>query len=297
MDTFFASRNKDPTVDELAIEEAMQCLEEEFGTSARLHRERTDGIRPARRARSSMFGHSRDSIYDLEVQLTEIFARHPQVYYRTPEDEENRNPLVPASAILSILATFSEMHGLALLEDHEEADLKKLVEGMDNAEIGPDFLITFIAKATGTEGIVNEARKPPEETDSFVGPSSSTDDIPMSSEDSPQKRGRSPDHSQEMHSRASSRDSIITSYRVGQKPGFPSEPAAPTTPKTPSPFDVRQRSTPLETSVPSAWNPRPIPASKRRRSTSSTGSAGGKAMSDGEVRTFYIISWLCQTLI
>lgn len=287
MDSFFVSRNKDPNSDELTIEEAMQSLEEEFGTSARARRERTGGVRPTRRARSSMFGHSRESMYDLGAQLNEIFTRHPHAYYRTPEDEENHNPVVPASAILSILATFSEMHGLALLEEHEEADLKALVEGMENAEIGPDFLITFIAKATGTEGIVSQASGSAEKTEPPASPPSSPDEALVSSEeDDPQHRGRSPDHSHEMHSRASSRDSVVTSYRVGQKPGLRPGPSVPSTPKTPSPFDVRQRSTPLETTVPSAWNSRPVPASKRRRSTSSAGSVSGRAMSDGEVSAF-----------
>lgn len=276
MDAFFSSRGKNPKTDELTIEEAMQCLEGEFGSLAMARRPRDTSGPQRRRARSSMFGHSRESMYDLEVQLTEIFARHPAAYYRSPADEINHNPVVPASAILSILATFSEMHGLALLEENEEANLKVLIDGMENAEIGPEFLITFIAKATGTEGILSSQ----EQGDTSANTSPSSENLAVS-EDIPE-RGRSPEPSGELHSRASSRDSVVTSYRVGQKPGFGI--VAPSTPKTPSPFDVRQRSTPLEATVPSSWNTRPTPASKRRRSTSSAGSVGGRAMSDGEVR-------------
>ena len=327
VDGFFTELNKNPENDELTIEEAMICLEKEYGAVAQMKAEEeaavaavlaeepdadtsvivdhlattsdappavgpaTDAVTsdvtpPAspmrsmpRPARSSMFGHSRESIYDLEQQLRKIFQDHPQAYYLSEEDRENGDAVVPASALLSVLESFSEMHDMELLEPEDQKTLQSLVQGMDGEHIGSDFLITFLAKATGTASEValnpTEASADPAITPSTPSPKSPEGVFSDQADDEDDLRGRSQD-SAPHHSRDSSRDSVVTSYKV-----------PPETPKSASVFDVRPRNTPLEaTAPPSSWTPRPAPASRRRKS--STGSLGSRAQSEGEVSTLCI---------
>lgn len=336
VDRFFTELNKNTENDELTIEEAMVCLEREYGAVAQIKAEEeaavaavltkeepdvdtsvrvdapaalakfppstesaADAVTPGAAAppsparptprppRSSMFGHSRESIYDLEQQLRQIFQDHLQAYYLSEEDKENGDAVVPATALLSVLETFSEMYDVELLEPKDQKTLQSLVEGMDGEHIGPDFLITFLAKATGTDGSAA-----PSSADADAGqtvtPSASSPKSPKSPEvfsdqadDEDDLRGRTQDVSPH-HSRHSSRDSVVTSYKM-----------TPQTPRGASVFDVRERSTPL--APPSSWTPRPQPASRRRKS--STSSLGSKAQSEGEVSTaelLYMPSTVCR---
>lgn len=324
VDRFFAELNKNPENDELTIEEAMMCLEKEYGAVAQIKAEEeaavaaalteeepeadtsisgnpaaspsdapsaaesasSDTAAPAsptrptpRPARSSMFGHSRESIYDLEQQLRQIFQDHPQAYYLSEEDQENGDAVVPTNALLSVLETFSEMHDVELLEPDDQKTLQSLVQGMDGQHIGPDFLITFLAKATGTAGetaITSSdadagAGEEQTATPSASSPKSPDEVFSDQADDEDDLRGRLHDAAPSEHSRHSSRDSVVTSYKV-----------PPETPRPPSVLDVRTRSTPLgSTAPPTSWTPRPLPAARRRKS--STGSIGSKAQSEGEV--------------
>lgn len=336
VDSFFAEQQKDPKSDELTIEEAMICLEREYGLAAQLKVEEeeaavnaevtkddeapeittspqdfptmatddaevdadvaavdavsatiaeeaspesTSPTRPTPRpTRSSMFGHSRESIYDLEMQLRTIFQQHPKAYYQSEEDREIGEAVVPASAILDILETFSEMHEVALLGPEDQATLQNLVEGMAETQIGSDFLIGFLAKATGTdESAMMGIEELEDDADHMVttpagtSPKSPGEGLSDQADDEDDtQRGReltSPSY----HSRNSSGESVATSYQM-----------APETPKASSIFDVRARSTPLEAMAPpSSWSARPLPASKRRKS--STSSIGSRDQSEGEV--------------
>ncbi|KAF8323255.1 hypothetical protein DL93DRAFT_2223196 [Clavulina sp. PMI_390] len=310
VDRFFKELNKDPKSDELTIEEAMICLEKEYGQLAEIKaaeeeaavadnltqtpdasfdasQEDSEGDRstdtipeeselPAptpRPPRSSMYGHSRESIADLETQLRTIFQQHPKAYYPNIEAESAGEAVVPASAVLDIIATFSDMYDIELMNADEQTALRQLVETMPNTEIGPDFLITFLATATGDvsmDGETNPNAAVDSDPTGVVTPQNGSPRSPNSTlndqaDDESEPRGRD---ASSHHSRSSSRDSVQTSYRV-----------APETPKS-SVFDVRARSTPLEAAPPSSWASRPQPASRRRRS--SVGSIGSKGQSEGE---------------
>jgi hypothetical protein len=321
IDTFFKDHDKDPDADELTIEEAMICLEKEFGFKKILKDEADereveaattavdndasvmldkpislslDNGRPGSpdqprpispdhprlrpiRSRSSMFGHSRESIHELDIQLYDLFMSHPAVYFANEADQENGiNPLIPASAIPSILRKFGENYALELLEPEDEEQLKLVVAGIPDAPVGPSFLSGFIAKVTGMG--VDEESNSTTENDSVHA---SLPSLPTEEE----ARGR--DSAQQTpvpgKSRATSRDSQITSFQVGDAP--------PATPKPPSVFDVRQRSTPLgAVAPPSSWNAKPTPASKRRRS--SVGSIGSRTTTDTEVCLSGIHWWV-----
>lgn len=310
---FFTDQHKDPTSDELTIEEAMIGLEKEYGIAAQVRAEEeaavtaevteeedagnttqeletpatssdvptdpehpsepTSPTRPkARPARSSMFGHSRESIYDLEMQLRTIFQQHEQAHYQSDEDKEIGEAVVPASALPSILTTFSEIYEVDLLGSNDQATLQALVDTMAEAYIGPDFLITFLAKATGTDdSVIVEESEPTVTTPIATSPKSPGEGLSDQADDEDDQRGRS-ETSSPHHSRTSSRDSVVTSYQL-----------APETPKATSIFDIRARSTPLEAMAPpSSWSARPQPASRRRKSSSS--SIGSRGQSDSEVR-------------
>ncbi len=40
-------------------------------------------------------GHSRESLYDLEQQLIEIFLHHPRMFFRSERDRQDKSPVVP----------------------------------------------------------------------------------------------------------------------------------------------------------------------------------------------------------
>lgn len=311
IDKFYRESNKNPDSDELTVEEAMVCLEREYGVKKELKEaveeaeveaaaladttmaepqspakpfpelpaetEPADSLQQIqpRPARSSMFGHSRDSIYELEKQLKGLFMSNPQVFFE-PEDKEHDEPKVPASALPSILTEFSGLYNIDLLEMDEADKLKELVEGMADVLIGPEFLISFIAKITGVEETATDLDIRAEAVASNEAEKEPSPRSPRSpdADDETEPRGRSSSPESPLsRSRATSRDSVRTSV-------LPDE--VPETPKHASVFDVRQRSTPLMAGPPSSWASKPVPAAKRRRS--SVGSVGSRAGSDTEVR-------------
>ncbi|KAF8329149.1 uncharacterized protein EI90DRAFT_3017385 [Cantharellus anzutake] len=328
---FWKKCDKNPESDELTIEEAMRCLEGEFGTKREVldeakgedgDQEDEEEVEAAlletvkemeggagedeeggavrrrsteegghRGATTSMFGHSRESMYDLEAELREIFLKHPLVF----EDEDGSrqteggeraeeevgvegkkailHPLVPAKAIPDILATYSERHdGLTFLKDDEERELRKLLNELgEGTSIGPESLMTFIARATGVE----ESEGDGGASDGGKVGEGERVEFPSTSEDIPHPAGL--ESAQEFIEPVISAEASRSRSTTAESSATP----LPSTPKTSSVLDARQRSTPLEATAPSSWHSRPIPAYKKRRSSGSVGSVG-RAGSDTE---------------
>ncbi len=186
---FFKNCNKNPNSG-LTIEEAMRCLEGEFGSRAEIQQEKEqeeeeqDAVEVALLEPvsehtphpepedldpnsndpdflphpgpppSSTLGHSRESLHDLEQRLTEIFLHHPRMFFRSERDRQDKSPVVPVNAIPDILATFSERHdGLTLLPPEKEVELRKELDemGEEGKDVGLEFLMTFIARVTCVE--------------------------------------------------------------------------------------------------------------------------------------------------
>ncbi|KAF8342619.1 uncharacterized protein EI90DRAFT_3011139 [Cantharellus anzutake] len=323
---FWKKFDKNPESDELTIEEAMSLDEtkgedgdqedeeeveaalletvkemeggagedEEGGAVRRRSTEEGD----CRGATTSMFGHSRESMYDLEAELREIFLKHPLVFSRL-EDEDGSNQteggeraeeevgvegkkaklhhLVPAKAIPDILATYSERHdGLTFLKDDEERELRKLLNELgEGTSIGPESLMTFIARATGVE----ESEGDGGASDGGKVGEGERVEFPSTSEDILHPAGleSAQEFIEPVISAGASRSRSTTA-----ESGTASATLLPSTAKTSSALDARQRSTPLEATAPSSWHSRPIPAYKKRRSSGNVGSVG-RAGRDTEI--------------
>ncbi|KAG5644171.1 hypothetical protein DXG03_009012 [Asterophora parasitica] len=186
------------------------------------------------------FGRHRQSIADIEQHLQVIFSEHPNSHINDAGE-----PVIPADNLVDVFSAFSDLYnGVQLLDDHETAMLKQLLEMNPGLEVTPAILIQFLAEKTKS----SPPRSPNTGADgsAFPGRGRLTD--------------RDPDDG---YHRSSSSDSNGTS-------GYHSRRSSQEPPQTPmsakSPFDSsrRQRSTPLTNNAPSSWAKRPIPAHRRK---------------------------------
>jgi hypothetical protein len=153
--------------------------------------------------------------------------------------------------------------------DNEEEELRKLLSELDEGtSIGLESLMMFIARAMGVEEgkgdggtTAGTEREKSGEGEHAEFPSTSKEVL-----HSPELCLESTHESIKPVCTGASR-SRSTIAESGTASA-----ASPSTPKTLSVFDARQRSTPLE--APSSWHLRPIPAYKKRRSSSSVGNVG-----------------------
>ncbi|KAH8100862.1 hypothetical protein BXZ70DRAFT_133219 [Cristinia sonorae] len=205
------------------------------------------------------YGRNRQSIADLEQELCEVFADHPQVTFNA-EDQ----PVIPGDALVDILRTFSRNHDSELMNKEEERQLVALIQSNPGLAVTPQVLLQFIAMRTTISPRHSPEGSPPEGHSSLNDRSTPEDDDDDEYHTIRSNRRTSYSRS---HSRSSSRDSVGTSvYRPPSRPPSRGPPVPPKTPVTSeSPFDAsrRQRSTPLETSAPSSWTRRPPPPRRK----------------------------------
>ncbi|KAJ3483586.1 hypothetical protein NLI96_g6211 [Meripilus lineatus] len=212
-----------------------------------------------------IYGRNRQSIADLEQVLYTIFTEHP--LSKTNDKDE---PVIPGDALVDVLRTFSSRSDSGdLLAQEEEDQLSSLLKSNPGLEVTPQILLQFIAAKT------TSPKRSPEHS-----PPMSFSELSDRGRDDQQPPAHS--HSRS-HSRSSSAGSSGTSvYHPSSRP--PSRPPSrgPPVPKTPqsadSPFDRRQRTTPLSgAAAPSSWSRRPPPS--RRRSDAGSHS---RTFSDSE---------------
>ena len=217
-----------------------------------------------RQTDSSTFGHSRESLYDLEHRLSEIFLQHPRMFFRSERDREDQNPAIPVDAIPDVLKTFLESYdGHSILGSEGEVELNKLLsETGDITDIGPEYLVKIIARATGVEeGEEGQKGTHPDVTSGEnVGAGvGGTVDVPVDSHSSEpltakpdlgssasaESTGdRREDTEKETIAATKSAESIVTARSDGTRPESISveTPIPPFTPKESSVFDARRRS-------------------------------------------------------
>ncbi|KZV90637.1 hypothetical protein EXIGLDRAFT_115009 [Exidia glandulosa HHB12029] len=217
---------------------------------------------PPQPQRASTFGRNRESIADLQGQLTDIFADHPDADLSDPD-----NPSIPARSLMDVLDDFSSAHGgLALFEPEEENALKEIIHMAPEAPITADILLSFLAQMTA-----QQQQPQPAEADH------DDDDDGLVQDDEGDVTTRAPPSAFGAHSRSSSRSSVHTT-RGGSERSSPERSNEPKTPKSGGAFDSRQRSTPMQP-APTSWKPQ---ANYRRR-RSSAGSQGRPShISDNE---------------
>ena len=195
---------------------------------------------------SDTYGRNRQSIADLHEQLTQTFLDQPDVRFN-----DSNEPYIPASSLLHVITQFSRDQGITLMTKEEEMSLQALLEANESLEVTPDLLMGFVAHATGPTAPPLTPSK-----DESPGASSGDDSSGVYS-----SRPGSRQASRPASRRGMSRDSSIDSTQANQ---YRPEPTTPKTPK--SPFDARQRSTPLGSAAPSSWAKKPVPAFRRRKS-------------------------------
>ena len=209
-----------------------------------------------------LYGRNRLSIADIESDLHDLVASHPLSHLN-----DDKEPVVPAEALVDIMASYRSAHDSVELMSKEEEEMfhEFIRKSPPGLEATAKHLVEFIALRTASGDNAPEKAFSSDEG---------------SESDSPHRGRRSRDVASEATSRSSSSDSIGTSvYRPPSRP--PSE-GPPVPPKTPSMrdsvFDTskRQRSTPLVNNAPSSWTKRPTPASRRK-------SDAGRGGSDSEV--------------
>lgn len=204
--------------------------------------------------RQNNYGRNRQSIADLEQELYDVFADHPQSTIN-----DNNEPVIAGHALVDVLRAFSRNHDSELMTKEEEEQLKTLLAGNPGLAVTPQVLLQFIAMRTTVSPRHSPEGSPPEDHATL------SDRSPDEADDDYSSRGS---HSRS-HSRSSSRDSTGTSrYRPPSRPpsrGPAVPPKTPTSASVDSPFDNsrRQRSTPLETGAPSSWSRRPPPSRRK----------------------------------
>ncbi|KDQ13555.1 hypothetical protein BOTBODRAFT_175549 [Botryobasidium botryosum FD-172 SS1] len=231
----------------------------------------------------------RTSTPDLQTQLTQLFAHHPDA--RTNAAGQ---PVVPARALIAILSAFATQNGsVPLLGADEALELRAITEGNPDVEITPDLLVEFVVHKT--EGRVKVGVKetelplsPPQSSSSSVESTPPLADskravgVDVRSESwhgsgsgsRSMSRSTSGSGNEGLHSRSMSTDSTGTSVYLPRRVADVSNPATPTTQTTAGKrravFEARQRSTPLEVAPPSSWSRRPKPTFRRRLSGASS---------------------------
>lgn len=209
------------------------------------------------------YGRNRDSLADIDKEITDIFFNHKDVHIG-----EDGEPSVPGDATVDILRAFSSNHEtLQLLTSEEEEQLVLFIQSNPGLQPTPKLILNFIqSKATS-----------PRHSPKHSPPPTFSD---LHDRGREEQRPQAPYPS---HSRSSSVGSAGTSvYRPPSRPPSRGPPVPPKTPSAPeSPFDRRQRTTPLQnTAAPSSWSRRPPPS--RRKSDAGSHS---RALSDSEVRS------------
>ncbi|KAF7337039.1 hypothetical protein MVEN_02140900 [Mycena venus] len=188
------------------------------------------------------YGRNRESIADIELELSNIFMEHPDSTIA-----EDGNPVIPADALVDVFQSFSDLHGgMQLLEPEELAMFKDLLASNPGIQVTPAVAIGFVAEKT--------KHSPPQSP-------------PMDEEELP--RGREEERGDDSGSRSSSSDSVGTHRNHSRPPSRPSSRAGvPQTPRSAaSPFDTsrRQRSTPLGgVAAPSSWAAKRPPHHRRK---------------------------------
>jgi hypothetical protein len=213
---------------------------------------------------SQSFGRNRQSIADIEQQLHAIFDNHPLSH-----TNEHSAPVIPASALVDVFRSFSEVYnGVELMTPDEMVLLQQLLDANPGLEVTPHILLQFIAEKTKSSVNIGEPPGPSANVtvDENESPGASSNDS-----DDPEfvVLGRS---GSGRPSRTSSSESIGVFTRTPNS--RPSSRAGGA-----SPFDgsKRQRSAPLGSAAPSSWT-KPVPAHRRKSD------AGSR--SDSEVHSF-----------
>jgi len=202
------------------------------------------------------YGRRRESIVDIEEQISDIFTNHPEAHFNDADV-----PVIPANALPEVIAELSSRYNVDVLSKDEEQQLTAFVRDNAGIEVTPELLLGFVAQATAK---LNDNRS-----------SSGTSSPELNESSDGRGREESRHHrSGSGHSRSSSRDSVTTQSM------WRAEPRTPGSRAPDSPFEAksRQRSQPLA-GPPSSWARRPAPATRRR---SDAGSRRG-SMSDSDV--------------
>lgn len=201
----------------------------------------------------STYGRRRESIADLEEQISDIFTNHPEAHINHAEI-----PVIPAHSLPEVIAELSSRYGVEVLDKDEEQKVAEFVQDNPGIEVTPELLLGFIALATAKneEGISSQNSSPdPSEDDATRG------------------REQERDSQHNVDSRSSSTDSNSTSIWRHESKSLARGPESPFEAKS------RQRSAPLS-GAPSSWTKRPAPAHRRKSDAGSRGS-----LSDTEVRS------------
>lgn len=202
-------------------------------------------------ANQANYGRRRESIADIEEQISDIFTNHPEAHFN-----DSDIPVIPAHALPDVIAELSSRYNVEVLSKDEQQQVAAFVRDNPGIEVTPELLLRFVAEATSRH---NETRL--------------SDNSSPERNDSDHSRGRDEvwSRNSRTQSRSSSRDSL------GTQSLWRREPHSSTGRGPDSPFEAksRQRSAPLS-GPPSSWTPRPAPAHRRRSDAGS--------MSDSEVR-------------
>lgn len=203
---------------------------------------------------------------ELHDHLHDIFTRHPQVRY---DHEDGGQPSLPAHALVHVFQQLAQDLGRDLISDDEQASLQAIVDTaavdvtVDQVQhivphLFPDLPLLAFSPITSPKGRPHSPLSD-DPTTQVVFRSRS------SSPEPPHPGGKlSPIAPVTPHN-------ILSQMRATSYAGTPSS----------SPFDVRQRSTPLVPATPGGRMRRPLAIVRRRRSDSASTSG---VLSDSEVR-------------
>ncbi|KIJ51491.1 hypothetical protein M422DRAFT_58957 [Sphaerobolus stellatus SS14] len=199
------------------------------------------------------YGRRRESIVDIEEQISDIFTNHPEAHFN-----EADTPVIPAHALPDVIAELSSRYNVEVLNKDEEQQVAAFVRDNPGIEVTPELLLGFVAAATAKHNDSSSGASSPE---------------PNESDNSRGRGDEKRNRPSPITSRSSSRGDDSTNWKADNKSS-----GAWGVPNSPFESKSRQRSQPLY-GPPSSWTPRPAPAHHRRRSDA--GSRRG-SMSDNE---------------
>lgn len=175
MKQFFLASGKDIEREELTLEEAMRCLEGEFGESPSGSTGSMKSVtKLPRKTALSIFGHTPESLGNLRLHLEKLFAVHPMVY------KNNWGVLtIPPTGLSSLFKSFGDAHGVALLEEKDEADLVDPTKTDPQTEITPDFLVNLAERISESPlDIGDRAQTPTKDLPSSILPGFARSPLP-----------------------------------------------------------------------------------------------------------------------
>ncbi|QRW03838.1 hypothetical protein RhiLY_02837 [Ceratobasidium sp. AG-Ba] len=215
-------------------------------------------------------GRNRESLADIEEQLTELFAAMPSTTV-----DENDVPVLPKDDLPAMFAEYAKRHGTQLLSAEGEVALQQFLDANPDYKVTPAFMLQLIATVTPSKSASTENPAPQPPDDSPKDPRSDS-----SGASSPDADFRARGEGDSGYAGHLSRQSSNSSFHGVAAPSTPLQSGRIA---SASPFDstARRRSTPLSTGAPSAWTRKPLPASRRRKSDAGSAS-GNRSSSDNE---------------